>query len=97
VKKGFTTPIAAILRLVAPCKRFTQQGKFVTPPYVSDRAHIACAQDLITMFGALAPLEAAARANHSRTLGNHIHFCKWREVARLIDVLTTAPEGVTLH
>ncbi len=97
MKKAFTTPIAVILSLVALCKVFSQQGLFVIPPYVSDRAHIACAQDLIAMFGALAPLEAAVRANHSRTLGNHIHFCKWREVARLIDVFTCEPEGVTLH
>jgi len=65
--------------------------------YISDRTHVTTAQELISMFGALAPIEAAARANYSRSLGNHIHFCKWREVARLIDVFNAEPENVTLH
>ncbi len=64
---------------------------------VSDRSHIVAAQELISLFGPLATIEAAARANYSRTQGNVIHFCKWREVARLIDVFTSEPEGVTLH
>ena len=66
-------------------------------PYISDRSHVIAAQELITLFGPMAQIEAVARANHSRTLGNVIHFCKWREVSRLIDIFTEEPEDVTRH
>lgn len=66
-------------------------------PYVSDRAHVAVAQELIDIYGPLARSEAVARADHSRAQENVIHFCKWREIARLIDMFTDAPPGVTRH
>lgn len=69
----------------------------ISIPYISDRSHIAAAQELIALFGPMARIEAAARANHSRTQGNVIHFCKWREVSRLIDIFTEEPEDVTRH
>ena len=66
-------------------------------PYVADRSYVDAAQDLIQIFGTLAGYEAAARANNSRSLGNVVHFCKWRSVGRLIELFSTTPEGVTMH
>ena len=70
----------------------------MTPmPYVTDRAMLTQATDLIARFGGEAAVEAALRADHSRDLGNVVHFCRWRQVERLI-VLLTAEEVVgTIH
>jgi hypothetical protein len=47
----------------------------------------ADASALIERFGAYAACEAELRASRSRDLGNHIHFCRWREVGRMIELL----------
>ena len=66
-------------------------------PYVADRATLADATDLIAHFGGDAALEAAERADRSRDLGNVVHFCRWRQIERLV-VLLTADEVVgTVH
>ncbi len=65
--------------------------------YVTDRAVVDAAQELVTLFGALAPMEAEARAHQSRSIGNAISFCRWRSIGRLITILTDAPEDITLH
>jgi hypothetical protein len=57
-------------------------------PYVADRAVLADATDLIARFGLDAPVEAAARADRSRDLGNVVHFCRWRQIERLVLLLT---------
>lgn len=65
--------------------------------YLVDRSTIDQAQELMTAFGDDAGFEAAARADKSRDLGNHIHFCRWRQVERLI-VLMSMPRAVgTVH
>ena len=51
------------------------------------REALADASDLIAEHGELASAEAAIRAHRSRSLGNHIHFCRWREVERMILML----------
>lgn len=62
-----------------------------------DGRSVSDADQLITAFGALACAEASARADRSRDLGNHIHFCHWRQVERLI-ALMASPEAVgTVH
>ena len=66
-------------------------------PYVSDRAHFEAASELMTQYGDFAALEATARANRSRNIGNALGFCKWRSIERLIGVLSIIPEDVTLH
>jgi hypothetical protein len=43
-------------------------------PYL-DRLEVTEAAELIRKFGDDAGCEAAARADRSRDLGNHIHFC----------------------
>lgn len=66
-------------------------------PYLGDRAEIVDANELIALFGEEAGSEAAARADRSRDLGNHIHFCRWRQIERLI-VLMSVPRAVgTVH
>ena len=38
------------------------------------------------------------RADRSRDLGNVIHFCRWREIERMIDALSaTSPADATIH
>ncbi|GAA0738198.1 hypothetical protein [Sphingomonas japonica] len=65
--------------------------------YLPDRGAVADAADLMLRFGAEAGLEAAIRANRSRDLGNHVHFCRWRSIERLILVLGDDMATGTLH
>ncbi|HEX8553314.1 MAG TPA: hypothetical protein VF695_01280 [Sphingomonas sp.] len=65
--------------------------------FVASRRDVVDAADLLAAFGPAAPTEAAARANRSRTLGNHIHFCRWRQVERLIAVLASHEATGTIH
>jgi hypothetical protein len=57
--------------------------------YLSDASAAADAAELISRFGIHAASEAAARADRSRDLGNVIHFCRWRDVERMIETLST--------
>ena len=65
--------------------------------HLPDRAAATDAADLIARFGAKAAGEAAARADASRERGNLVHFCRWRQIQRLI-MLLSAGRGVhTIH
>lgn len=66
-------------------------------PYLADRAELSDATDLITMFGDEAGHEAAARADRSRDLGNYLHFCRWRQIERLIVLLSVDRAIGTVH
>lgn len=66
-------------------------------PFVPDRAMLSEATDLISRFGIEAALEAAARADRSRDPGNVQHFCRWRQVERLVALLTTDEAIGTVH
>lgn len=68
-----------------------------TLPYLADRAHVHDAADLIAAYGDDAGYEAAARADKSRDLGNHLHFCRWRQVERLIVLLSADRAIGTVH
>ena len=66
-------------------------------PYLADKAQVSEAAALVAQFGEAAGYEAASRADHSRDLGNHLHFCRWRQIERLI-VLMSIPRAVgTVH
>lgn len=66
-------------------------------PYLGDRREVADAAELIRAFGEEAGSEAAARADRSRNVGNHIHFCRWRQIERLV-LLMSLPRAVgTIH
>lgn len=55
--------------------------------YLGDRGDVVDATALIRDFGEDARREAAARAERSRALGNQIHFCRWRQIERLVTLL----------
>ena len=66
--------------------------------HLPDAAAAAEAAELIAQFGDHAAFEAAARANHSRGLGNVVHFCRWRQIERMIGLLTAdVMDGATIH
>lgn len=65
--------------------------------YVADRAAVEDAADLIERFGDDAGYQAAARAERSRNLGNAAHFCRWRQIERLIVVMTITAAPGTLQ
>lgn len=66
-------------------------------PYLADCAEVTHATDLIAVFGGDAGLEAAARADRSRDLGNYLHFCRWRQIERLIALLSFDRAIGTIH
>lgn len=69
----------------------------VTFAAAHDRRAYDDAAQLIENFGQHAGYEAAARAERSRNLGNHIHFCRWREVERMIAALSQTDAVGSIH
>jgi hypothetical protein len=65
-------------------------------PFVSHRSEALAAADLIAILGDDAQAHAAAQARSSRASGNLWHFCRWRQIERLIDLLNN-PTMQTLH
>jgi hypothetical protein len=66
-------------------------------PYLSNRKSVDDAAELITRFGNQAVCEASARADESLDKGNHIHFCHWRQIERLIALMQIDEPLGTLH
>lgn len=66
-------------------------------PFLSGRKSYEDAAELIALFGDNAGYEAAARADRSRDMGNHIHFCHWRQIERLIVLLAYDQPLGTVH
>ena len=58
------------------------------PLFIADQTGINQAATLIADFGDGARHEAAMRAERSRDAGNVLHFCRWRQVERLILALS---------
>jgi hypothetical protein len=66
--------------------------------YLPDASAAADVAELIARFGDHAAFEAAARADRSRGLGNIVHFCRWRQIERMILLLSSPdPAGATVH
>jgi hypothetical protein len=65
--------------------------------HLPDRAAVADADELISNYGDHAALEAARRASASRSLGNVVHYCRWRQIERMIGLLAAGPGGATVH
>jgi hypothetical protein len=65
--------------------------------YIADRATVDSAAELIDRYGVDAGIEAAARADRYRDLGNAINFCRWRQIERIIMVLTADQAVGTIH
>jgi hypothetical protein len=66
-------------------------------PFIHGRLALADASDLIERFGDDAGFEAAARAEHSRDLGNVARFCHWRQIERVIVSLNSDEILDTIH
>ncbi|WP_442954991.1 hypothetical protein [Parasphingorhabdus sp.] len=66
-------------------------------PVFIDSTHYNDAELLISSYGEEAGLEAANRADKSRSLGNHLHYCKWRQVERLCVLLSIDQSIGTVH
>ena len=66
------------------------------PLYVEPR-DVVEAETLIDRFGEAAGLEAADRAEASRTIGNHLHYCRWRQIERLMIMLSVETTLGTVH
>lgn len=66
-------------------------------PYLQDRDDVTDAAELIRRFGESAIGEAAARADASRDLGNVVHFCRWRQIERLVVLLSVPKVLGTVH
>ena len=76
----------------------TQEESVHDPVYLPDAAAAADAAELIARFGDYAAGEAAARAHRSRGLGNVIHFCRWRQIERMIVLLSSTERAdATVH
>ncbi len=67
------------------------------PLYLASRADVRDAVDLVARFGGTAASEAALRADRSRTLGNALHFCRWRQIERLIALMRAEEAVGTVH
>ncbi len=65
--------------------------------HLPDRTAAADAAELIARFGAHAASEAAARASQSRDRGNVVHFCRWRQIERMILLLSAGSADQTIH
>jgi len=65
--------------------------------YLADRSSVDAAQDLMATFGDDAGFEAAARADKCRDLGNHVNFCRWRQIERLIVLMSQSRAVGTVH
>ncbi|HEY0525824.1 MAG TPA: hypothetical protein VGD08_20700 [Stellaceae bacterium] len=65
--------------------------------HLADRAALAEAANLIEKFGDYAPSEAARLADVSRDVGNVIHFCRWRQIERMIEMLRNDAVTGPLH
>lgn len=66
-------------------------------PILGSRKSFEDAAELMRAFGAHAGSEAAARADKSRDLGNHVHFCHWRQIERMIFLLSMQRPVGTIH
>jgi hypothetical protein len=65
--------------------------------HVADREALAEATELMARFGEYAVSEAAMRADQSRALGNILHFCRWRQIERTIEMLSAAEPAGSIH
>lgn len=66
-------------------------------PYLADRAEVSDAAELIFHYGSGAGYEAALRADRCRDMGNQLHFCRWRQIERLIVLLSVEEPIGTVH
>jgi len=66
-------------------------------PLLGGRAVVDAAAELARCHGADAAMAASLRAAQSRARDNAVHFCRWREVERLVGWMQGDGSGATLH
>ena len=66
-------------------------------PMLANRQSYDDAAALIETYGDHAGIEAALRADKSREKGNHIHFCHWRQIERMVVLLSVDQAIGTIH
>jgi len=66
-------------------------------PFIHGRLALADASELIERYGEAAELEAAARARRSRGDGNVARFCHWRQIERVVAVLSSEEITGSIH
>jgi sugar phosphate isomerase/epimerase len=66
-------------------------------PFLPDRAAADDAIALLATHGDFAGAAAAQRADAARDLGNHVHFCRWRQIERLIVMLSVTHIQGSVH
>lgn len=66
-------------------------------PYLADRQSVSDAHALIERHGDDAGFAAAAEAEASRDRGNARAFCRWRQIERLIVILSGDGAAGTVH
>lgn len=57
-------------------------------PYLQDLMQVSDALRFIEIYGAKAADEARLRADQYREQGNQLNFCRWRQISRLIVLLS---------
>lgn len=65
--------------------------------YLSDSQAVADAAELLSSHGTDAALAAAVRASESRDRGNIVHFCRWRQIERLVEILARDEPCGSIH
>jgi hypothetical protein len=72
-------------------------GAFMYLPLYVENRDVLEAQTLIECYGKAAGLEASERAETSRNIGNHINYCRWRQIERLVIMLNVETVLGTIH
>jgi hypothetical protein len=75
----------------------TNRVRKMNLPMLADRRSYDDAATLIELYGDHAGIEAALRADQSRDRGNHIHFCHWRQIERMVVLLSVEQAIGTVH
>lgn len=65
--------------------------------YLSDPSEVEQAMLMIEQHGDDAGFAASERADRYRDLGNHINFCRWRQIERLIVLMSVGQAVGTVH
>ncbi len=78
-------------------KQQSKAAAFMYLPLYVEPRDVVEATTLMDTFGPTAGVEAAERAIKSRNVGNHLHYCRWRQIERLIIMLSTHTTLGTIH
>ena len=81
----------------AVAKRALGYWSGMDTPFIHGRLALNDASELMQRFGDDAGFEAAARAERSRDEGNVARFCHWRQIERVIAILSCEEVRGSIH